>query len=291
MIRPKVIALLAALLFFTPLVAQQRIEVRGSDAMIMLGQRWSQRLSAIYPAARLEVAGGGSTEGITMLGYRRADVLQLPRPLSVRERETVETATGHPVLQFPVAVESALVYVNEGNPVQELTMAQLRDIYLGKVDNWKALGGRDQRIQLYSTESFVGGSLFFRETVLNGQEFDTTMRGYSNSRQMIDAVAADRGGIGFGGPMAQPQTRRLRIKRSADSPAVDSNNSENLRSGKYPLSRYLYWTVRQPMNSNLREVCGWVISSEGQLLVESLGYFPLNSEDRNKGAGSIAGAK
>ena len=282
---------LVVLLFISPLVAQQRIDVRGSDAMIMLGQRWSQRLATIYPAARLQVSGGGTEPGIVQLGYRTADVLQLPRQLTGRERETVEAATGHPVLQFPVAVESALIYVNEANPVQELTLAQLRDIYLGKIDNWKAVGGRDQRIQLYSTESFVGGSLFFREVVLGGQEFDTSMRGYSNSRQMIDAVSVDRGGIGFGGPLVQPHTRRLRIRRNADSPVVDSNNSENLRSGKYPLSRYLYWAVRLPMSSSLREICSWTISSEGQLVVESLGYFPLNSEDRNKGAGSIFGAK
>lgn len=266
--------------------AQQTITLRGSDSMLMLGQRWSERLQRIFASSHILVNGGGTAAALQSLSARSATIVQQPRSLTSRERELFASKTGSAALEFPVGIESVVFVVNPSNPVPNLTLAELKGIFSGRIDNWKEVGGPNLRIQLYSTENFVGGALFVREALLGGDEFDTTMRGYSNARQMAEAVAVDRGGIGFGPLVAGVKVKGVPVRRGANFPAVEPT-SENLRSDRYPLSRYLYWSVPQPLGENTKKLCNWVLSAEGQLIVESLGYFPLNSADRSKGTGQL----
>ncbi|HVP64044.1 MAG TPA: substrate-binding domain-containing protein [candidate division Zixibacteria bacterium] len=281
-------AILVATLLVSSAIGQEQIAVRGSDAMVFLAQRWAQRLQQIFPAAALSVNGGGPNAGAAALASGRAQIAQMPRQLSAREREAVEARTGHPVLVFPVAIESVLVAVNAGNPVSELSIRQLREIYTGKITNWKEVGGRDEAIHLTSLESAVGGSLFFREVVLGDEEFETTMRGFTSTKQLMQAVSSDRGAIGFGSISAVNGTKLVKIHAAG---AAVEPSTENVRSGRYPLSRYLYWAVVRPLPENLRKISNWVLSTEGQLVVESIGYYPLNATDRAKATGEIAQAK
>jgi phosphate transport system substrate-binding protein len=287
-LRPLILLTLVAGFVF-PLFAQQDVVVRGADSMLLLAQRWSERLSEIFPRARLQVNGGGTAQGIAQLTAGRAEVAQLPRRLSLKERAGIESRTGHPVLEFPVAIESVTVAVNASNPVSELTVAQLREIYTGHIDNWSKVGGRNQPIQLYSTEAAAGGSLFFREIVLGNEEFDYAMRGFSSDRQMMETLAHDANGIGFGPLANTSNTKLLRIRRSPGSAAVQPN-ATNIRTDAYPLSRYLYWTLRQPMDGNVKQIASWVLSSEGQLYVEGVGYYPLTPQDRGKGIAQLVAA-
>jgi phosphate transport system substrate-binding protein len=81
----------------------------------------------------------------------------------------------------------------------------------------------------------------------------------------------------------------VKVRLGAAS-AIDPS-MENVRSARYPLSRYLYWAVARPMPENLRKISNWVLSTEGQLVVESIGYYPLNASDRAKATGDITQAK
>lgn len=261
--------------------AKQKIVVRGSDAMLMLASRWSQMLAISGSEFTLDVNGGGPSTGVNLLASGKSDVAQLPRKLTEKERSLL----GGSVLEFPVAIESVVVYTSSTNPVAQLSVSQLKDIYIGKITNWKQVGGRDGAINLYSSETLVGGSLFFREVVLGTEEFDTVMQGFSNTKLMLKALAKDPHGIGFGQLDSEPSTKLIKISRGSSFPAVDPTNS--LRTVNYPLSRYLYWVVSGNKNPGVTKVCSWVLSQQGQLVVEGAGYYPLNAEDRAKAAGLI----
>ena len=265
---------------------QSVISVRGSDAMILFGQKCSALYGSQHAEVKINVTGGGAENGMNAIAAHTADIVQLTQDVSAAARQRVETKSGR-LVQIPVGIEAVAVFVQRSNPINELTVAQLRDIYTGKISNWREVGGRDQPIQLYSTESAVGGSLFFGEIVLNGQDFDTTMRGFNNSQETWRAVAADPKGIGFGGFLASGDAKLLRISKAKGSSAIAAT-LDNVRNTTFPLSRRLFWLLR-PGASGVRELALWTVSSQGQLVVESVGYYPLSPGDRHTAATTVTG--
>jgi phosphate transport system substrate-binding protein len=271
-----------------PRPAPERIVVDGAESMILLAQQLA-KLFAHDSAAAVEVRAGGVPSALAGLHSGKTDIAQSIRALSPAELAALRTAGGAQPIQIKVAVEGVVVVVHPSNPLTQLTMRQLKDIYLGKITNWKELGGKDARIQLYSTESAVGGSLFFNEAVLEGAEFDTAMRGFANAKNMAEAVAADPNGIGFGNPSALGNTKPVRIAAHAGSLAVEAT-SDNLRVARYPVSRYLFWIVSGNASPATRNFATWVLSHDGQLVVESRGYYPLTPAARAEAAAKLAGA-
>lgn len=251
--------------------------------MLMLGQRWSQRLSMIFPQAKMSVNGGGLQTAVSGMSKGSVDIIQSSRKLSGTERQAIGAIT----IEFPVAIESVVFYVNDANPLRELTISQLREIYLGKIDNWKTVGGPDLAISLVSLETFVGGSPFVKEILLDGQEVDTSARGYSNPNEMAEHIAREKGSIGFGSLLFTKGIHTIAVKKGNNFPAI-SPTSVTIRSMDYPLSRFLYWSVKEPLSPNLQKISAWVLSSGGQLVVESLGYYPLDAASRSKGTGLLS---
>lgn len=263
---------------------EKKIVVRGSDAMLSLAMRWSNLLSTNGSHISLDVNGGGPAAGIKLLAAKRTDIAQLPRKLSQAEKSIL----GGGSAEFPVALESVVVYVHKSNPVVQLSIQQLKEIYTGRITSWKSIDGRDAPINLYSTESLVGGSLFFREVVLGSEEFDTVMQGFSNTKRMLETLARDPNGIGFGDLEAGPSAKPVRIAKGSNFASVEPT-FESIRSINYPLSRYLYWVVLTPLSPDMTRLCDWVESQQGQLVVEAAGYYPLNSDDRSRATGTIHG--
>jgi phosphate transport system substrate-binding protein len=261
---------------------KQKVVVRGSDAMLYLASRWSQMMVISGSEFSLDVNGGGPSAGVSLLASGKSDVAQLPRKLTEKEKSLLRGS----VLELPVAIESVVIYTNSANPVAQLTIGQLKDIYTGKITNWKQVGGRDAAISLYSTESLVGGSLFFREVVLGTEEFDTVMQGLTNTKAMLKALAKDPNGIGFGDLDSEPSTKHIKVSRGSNFPSFEPSTS-TLRTTDYPLSRYLYWIVLKNNRPGVTRVCDWVLSQQGQLVVEATGYYPLNAEDRARATGLL----
>ncbi len=262
-----------------------RIVVGGSESMIVLAPHWAK----LYTADAVDVTAMGTSAALAGLGSGKTGVVQSIRALSTAENVSAAKDLGAPPLAIRVGVEAVAVVIHPSNPVAKLTLKQLKDIYLGKITDWKEVGGKPGRIQLYSTESAVGGSLFFREAVLGGEEFDTTMRGFANSKNMSDAVAADPNGIGFGNVSVLTNTKGVRIATGAAGLGVEPT-SDNLRTARYPVSRYLFWIVAPKPTPAVRRLATWVVSHDGQLVVESLGYYPLTPEDRALAAAKLSGS-
>lgn len=200
-------------------------------------------------------------------------------PASVADKRSLLERFGSASQEVPIGIEGVLVILNKQNPLSDLSLEQLRAIFTGKISNWKEVGGPDRRIQLYSTESLVGGSMYFQDSILQGADIDTTMRGYSNPRETAIAVASDLGGIGLSPIAGEDNVKYPRIRRSPDTPGIDGT-SENVRNLVYPLSSYLYWSFGRQYSAAVEHFIEFTLSGRGQMAIEASGCYPLSANQR-----------
>jgi len=258
---------------------QRNITLKGSDTIVILGQRWAEVYMGKNPGVTIQVTGGGSGTGIAALINGTTDIAESSRPMKDKEKEEVKAKRGNEVSELPVAVDGLAVYVHESNPVSELTLQQIKAIYTGQIKNWKEVGGRDDRILLYSRENNSGTYAYFKEHVLENADFHPTAQTLPGTAAVINALAKDRRGIGYGGIAYGKGIKHLKVKRDASSPAVEPT-MENVLTSKYPISRFLYWYFAGAPTGDLKALSLWVLSKEGQTVVEKVGYYPLSDRDR-----------
>ncbi|MER3525242.1 MAG: phosphate-binding protein [Ignavibacteria bacterium] len=256
------------------LYGEVKITVKGSDTMVILAQRWAERYMAKHKDVVIQVTGGGSGTGISALINGTTDICNSSRPIKPEERDLLQKRWGSRGVEIKCAMDGLAVYVNEKNPVKELTMQQLKDIYQGKITNWKEVGGPDKHIILYSRENNSGTYVYFKDHVLNGEDFASSAQNMPGTAAVVNAVARDAAGIGYGGAAYGKGICELALKADAQSPAYKPT-MENIRSGKYPISRFLYMYLRAKPTGALKDYIDWILSSEGQAVVKEVDYFPI----------------
>jgi phosphate transport system substrate-binding protein len=255
-------------------MAGQTVTLKGSDTMLLLGQRWAEGYMADNPESIIQVTGGGSGVGFAALINGSTDVCEASRPIKPGETEKLKQRFNTPGVEIPVARDGLSVYINEENPVSELTMDQLKKIYLGTITNWKEVGGPDQRIIMYGRENSSGTYTYFKDVVLKGKDFAAQTQTLPGTAAVVNAVAKDKSGIGYGGAAYAKGVKFARLKKDADSPAFEPN-LVNVRSGDYPLSRFLYWYLRNKPQGEIKKLVDFVLSEKGQEVVTQVGYFPV----------------
>lgn len=248
------------------------ITEKGSDTMILLAQRWSEAYAKKNPDVEVQVTGGGSGTGISALINGTTEIANASRPMKEEERKQVLEKFGADVVEIPVARDGIAIYVNESNPLETITVAQVRDIYTSKVKNWKEIGGPDQTIILYGRENSSGTYEFFKEHVLDKGDFAPSTQTMPGTAAVVNAVSKDVGGIGYGGEAYTQGVKQLKL--AGDGEAV-APTEENIRSGAYPLARELYFYLRAQPTGATKDYVDWVLGPEGQAEVKAAGYFPL----------------
>lgn len=266
--------LVAFCMMATVLFAEEKITVKGSDTMVILAQRWAERYMAKNPAVTIQVTGGGSGTGISALINGTTDICNASREMKPSERDKLKQRFGTRGVEIKCAKDGLTVYVNESNPVQELTLGQLKDIYTGKTTNWKDVGGPNERIVLYSRENNSGTYVYFKDNVLDGEDFAATAQNLPGTASVVNAVAKDRNGIGYGGAAYGKGIRELKVKKDAASQAY-SPSIENIKSGTYPITRFLFMYVKNRPTGRMKEYIDWTLGDEGQQVVKEVGYFPI----------------
>lgn len=251
------------------------VTIKGSDTMVILGQRFAEEYMKQNQGVVIQVNGGGSGTGIAALINGTVDLAQSSRPMKPGEKEDVEKNRNAKLNETPVALDALAVFVNESNPVKELTLDQLAQIYTGKVTNWNQIGGPNAPIVLYGRENSSGTYEYFKEHVLNKADFAPRTQTLQGTAAVINAVARDRNGIGYGGIAYAQGVRAIGVKKDAASPAVEPTEA-NVANGTYPVSRYLYFYWIDSASPALKAFIDWAVSPDGQKLVENVGYFPLN---------------
>jgi phosphate transport system substrate-binding protein len=250
------------------------VTVKGSDTMVVLGQRWAEEYMKKHAATTIQVTGGGSGTGISALINGTTDVCEASRAMKDAEKKQLADKAGAPPVEITVAKDGLSVYVNDTNPLNELTMDQLKQIFTGKVDNWKTLGGPDAKIIPYSRENSSGTYVFFKEHVLQNADYTPRAQAMPGTAAVVNAVVKEKFGIGYGGAAYAKGIKVLKIKKDAAAAAIAPADA-TIQNGTYPLSRPLFFYVRAKPSAEISAFTDWVLSAEGQGIVTKVGYFPI----------------
>lgn len=234
---------------------------------------------AEHPEVRISVTGGGSGTGIAAMINGTVDIANASREMKPEEIEAAR-ANGIDPVEFVVARDAIAVVVHPSNPVDQLTIQQISDIYTGKITNWSQVGGEDRPIVLLSRESNSGTYVYFLENVVRmGEDNDLlfspetllmpSSEGISAEvRQNPNAIGYD--GLGY----VTPDQKVVAVAREAGGPYV-LPSVETVNDGSYPISRPLYMYTAGEPTGHVKAYLDWILSEEGQSIVPELGFVPL----------------
>ena len=270
----------------------------GSDTMANLMALWSERFQRIYPGVNLQMQAAGSSTAPPALTQGTADIGPMSRPMTASERLAFERHHGYPPLELVVAVDAIALYVNEYNPLEGISLAQVDAMFSrsrrcgapaaapAALHYWSELGlsGIWQRrpIALYGRSSASGTYGYFRQRVLCGGDFRSSLNELPGSSSVAQAVAASLNGVGYAGMgYAMAGVRALPVRQAASGEYVAATVG-NVQAGRYPLTRYLHIYLNRRPGKALApveaEFLRFVLSSSGQRLVVKEGYIPLAAD-------------
>jgi phosphate transport system substrate-binding protein len=251
------------------------ITVKGSDTMVILAQKWAEVYMSKNAGTKIQVTGGGSGTGFAALQNRTTDLANASRKIKPAEIAACVKAFSKRPTEYKVALDGLSVYLNESNPIKELSLDQLEGIFTGRIRNWKEVGGSDSPIIVYSRENSSGTYEFFKENVLKGKDFAASAQTMQGTSVLLQAVAKEKNGIGYGGAAYGAGAKHIKVKKTDSSPAIEPNE-ETVLNQSYPIWRYLYVYVNPELDkSEIAQFLGWIRSDEGQKWVKDVGYYPL----------------
>lgn len=253
---------------------KKSITIKGSDTMVILGQRWAEDYMKANSDTTVQVTGGGSGTGIAALINGTTDVCESSRPMSDKEKDDLKAKRSADAVETKVALDALAVYVNEKNPIKEISIPALRKIYLGETTNWKDVGGPSHVIVLYGRENSSGTYGYFKEHVLEKKDFAAGTQTLAGTSAVVNAVKGDAFGIGYGGIAYLGGIRALAVKKD-DSSAAVVPSLETAQNGTYPISRFLYFYTAGPATGSAKKFIDWTVSPEGQKVIGDVGYYPL----------------
>jgi len=259
------------------------IQNKGSDTMVNLALAWAEKYQQDHPDLRISVTGGGTGTGITSLLNGTVDIANASRKIKSEEIETARKIGLEPV-EYIVAKDAIAVIVNPNNPITQLTLQQLSDIYSGKIGNWSEVGGVDRPIVRLSRETNSGTHTYFLEYVIRqGNNSDNTIFSPTtlllpSSEGIIAEVSDNPNAIGYDG--LGYITSTVKVLAVADKgseqfvlPSVDTVNKK-----QYPISRDLYMYTPGEDSAEVLEYIDWILSADGQSIVQQLGFVPVSSQ-------------
>jgi phosphate transport system substrate-binding protein len=260
--------------------SQRTIEDIGSDTIVNLALAWAEAYQKVDPELRISVSGGGSGTGLAALVNGTTDIANASRKIKGEEREAAQK-NGIEPYEIEIARDAIGVIVHPDNPVQQLTLQQVSDIYSGKITNWQEVGGEDRPIVLLSRESNSGTHVYFLEEVVRlGQADNKTLFSQDtlllpSSEGIIAEVRQNPNAIGYDGlGYITPEVKTLAIAPEAGGEYVKPS-IETVNNGKYPIARPLFMYTPGEPQGDVKTYLDWILGPEGQKIVGELGFVPL----------------
>jgi len=263
----------AILLVAGIIIAGDTVTIKGSDTLVRLGQRWAEEYMKGNPGTVIQVSGGGSGTGIAALLNGTTDICEASRDMKEKEYNQAKEK-GIAPYRVSVALDGIAIFLNENNPVNNLTFAQLKGIYTGSITNWKEIGGNDSRILLYGRENNSGTYAFFKEHVLNEEDYSEYTQTLPGTSAVVNAISKDVNGIGYGG-IAWGKGVKYASVSLDDKGKFVKPSVEAVSDGSYPISRDLYWFFNGAPTGELKRLVNWALSEEGQKVAGEIDYVPL----------------
>ncbi|MCA9966564.1 MAG: phosphate ABC transporter substrate-binding protein [Anaerolineales bacterium] len=263
--------------------SQRAIQNKGSDTLVNVALAWAEAYREVKPEVAIAVTGGGSGTGIAALINGTVDIANASRAMKDGEKEEAR-ANGIEPIEYVVAIDALAVIVHPDNPVSELNIDQLSDIYTGRIANWKDVGGNDAPIVLLSRETNSGTHVYFLEEVVRKGEdsedifapqtllMPSSVGITSELRRNPNAIGYD--GLGY----VDPEHEKMLAVAPPGSTDYVYPTVESASSGQYPLARNLFMYTAGEPTGELATYLDWILGSDGQAIVAQLGFVPLTNQ-------------
>lgn len=253
---------------------KETIQIKGSDTMVNLVQAWTERFMNDNPNSFIAVTGGGSGTGIASLINNTCEIAACSRKIEDKELKLAKDNGINPK-EIMVALDGIVVAVNLSNPIEKLTIAQVADIFSGKITNWKEIGGNDGPIVVLSREVNSGTHVYFKEHVLNKGEYTKNALLLPSSQAVSDEISQNINAIGYYGIGY--------INKNQKTIAIDSDNTgnfivptiENVKKGKYGISRPLLMYTNGEPTGKIKRFVDFILSEQGQKIVEEQNFVSI----------------
>jgi len=248
--------------------------------MVNLGQAWAEEYMNQHHDAFIAVTGGGTGTGIASLISGTCDIAEASRTMKEKEYTQAKAKNIQPK-ELIVAWDGLAVVVNPRNPVSQLTVQQLSDIFTGKITNWKEVGGEDWPIVVLSREVNSGTHVYFKEHVLRKgnekgkEEFTEEALLMSSSQAIADEIAYNENAIGYYGMGYLNSTQKpISVANIPQGPYFEPTFS-NIKANKYYISRPLLLYTNGEPQGMVKNFIDFVLSEEGQKIVQDIDFVPL----------------
>ncbi len=242
--------------------------MKGSTTVLPIAQKAAEAYMAEHPDVKISLSGGGSGNGIKAIIDGTADIGNASRFIKQKEVDLAGTKGVYPV-PFRVALDAIVPVVNSGNTISNLTMSQLKDIYLGKIKNWKELGGTPGTIVVISRDSSSGTFGVWKDLIMKKERVIPSALTVPSNGGVVQAVAKTPGAIGYIGLGY--------ITEEINAVDVDgvAGSEENTLNGSFPISRGLFMFTKGWPKGDTMGFISFILSKKGQELVKAAGSIPL----------------
>jgi phosphate transport system substrate-binding protein len=252
---------------------KNEIYIKGSDTILPVSIAESEAFMELNSQDKVIVIGGGSSLGIASFIEGEIEIAMASRKIKDSEIESAMEKGINPV-ETVIAWDGIGVIVNKKNSFDSLTIEQLKKIYTGEVSNWKELGGEDEEIEVLVRDTSSGTYAFFKEHVLEDEEYTSEAVTEPNTEAIVETVASDSSAIGYIGlAYADSSVKMLGLETTE---GTFHPEQESILKGEYPLARPLqYYTDGEP-DGEIGDYIDFVLSDLGQSIIKEIGYLPIN---------------
>lgn len=235
------------------------VNVIGSTSILPFAEHLAQEYGKKYPGERVEVQGGGSTAGLKAVADGLAQIGTCSRALTDEEAKQFT-----PIV---IARDGVAIIVHNANPITGLTLSQLRDVFSGKITNWKEIGGKDEPLRVITREEGSGTRESFVHLVMGSEKISRGALVQESNGAVKELVKGNPGAIGYMSlGLVGKELKALRVD-GADPKA------ENVLNGTYKLARPLLFVTKGTPSPKAQKFIDFVLSPESQKILESEGLI------------------
>ncbi|MGC9517513.1 MAG: phosphate ABC transporter substrate-binding protein [Methanomicrobiales archaeon] len=254
------IFIIGAYIWVTSENQYQRIEIAGSTSVQPVAEKLANKYMETHPDVRINVQGGGSSLGIRSASQGIVDIGMSSKNLESDEKEDLK--------EYLIGKEGIVIAVSLKNPINDLTKEQLKDIFSGKITNWKEVGGPDAEINVITREEGSGTRSAFEEIVMDDVEIRKDAIVQTSTESVKQAVKQDPNAIGFVS-LSHMSDDVKALKIDGFAPSV-----ETISEGTYTIQRpFLFLTKGEP-TGEAKAFIQWVLGPEGQAIIEEEKVVP-----------------
>ncbi|MBU2026449.1 MAG: phosphate ABC transporter substrate-binding protein [Proteobacteria bacterium] len=251
------------------------IVIKGSTTVLPIAQAALEAYMKANPGVKLSLSGGGSGEGIKALIDQSTDIATSSREIKESEIELAKSKGVRPA-PVMVAIDAIVPIVHPKNPVNNLSIDQLSQIYQGKITNWKEVGGDDLQIVVISRDSSSGTFETWGELVLNKAKVTPRAQMQASNGAIVQTVSKNKYAVGYIGLGYVDKTVKALTVNDVHASAKTAVSKE------YPIARPLYMYTNGEPKGETAGFIKFLLGADGQKIVVMEGFVPLTAQAKKK---------